>query len=269
TPRRAPLGRGIPRSGDRGGGRRLTANPPRLAPASITGNDEKAAAHHARRPAPDRNSAPAALDDEGRVAAAVHPHAGAVPAPVAPLDAARVGMLALDAHVAAAAGVHLAQLVAVVAAGAAHADVAVPARARLPPAVAVAASACPAPRDAEHAFAAAVDPHAGAVPAPRLPFDAPRVRDLADQLHGAALPGVDLAHRIPVVAARATDFYVAIPARTRLPARLCRHRGNDRNEYLGRARKHRGGRPDREQQPGEGNPVRTHDVLPEMDGLCR
>src|SRR5690242_20491395 len=115
---------------------------------------------------PMRGSAPAAIDHELGVATAVHPDAGAVPAPVLAFDAARVGNLARDAYVAAAAGVDLAHAVVVALARATHADRLVPARTRAPVATAaviVATTARPPALHAEHALAALVDPDAGAV----------------------------------------------------------------------------------------------------------
>src|SRR5690606_32289829 len=71
-----------------------------------------------RRPpgfrAPVGESAPAPVDHEHRGTTLIDPDAGAVPAPVATFDAARVGDTLLDAHRAATSGINPAHAVAII-----------------------------------------------------------------------------------------------------------------------------------------------------------
>src|SRR6185312_5089669 len=168
-------------------------------------------------------SAPAALDREHGLAPGVDPDARTIPAARPAFHARRLGDLTRDVDAAAATGVDHAHVVLVIAARAAHLDRRIPARTRTPRIARprsrrrLRRTAGPAALHAEHAFAARIDPDAGAVPAPGAAFDASRLGDLLHEAHAAAAAGVDLAHVVVVAAARAAHVDVAVPAGTRPP----------------------------------------------------
>src|SRR4029077_2780247 len=75
----------------------------------------------------------------------------------------------------------------------------------------------PAAVNSESPLTAAIDPPAGAIPAPGAALDARGLGDLARDIHAAAAAGVDLAHVVVEAAARAADVNARIPARARTP----------------------------------------------------
>src|SRR6185503_10970534 len=83
------------------------------------------------------------------------------------------------------------------------------------------AQSAPAALDREDAFAAGIDPDARAVPAPGAAFDAWRLRDLPRNVDAATAAGIDHAHVVLVVAARAAHVDRRVPAGTRSPRIAC------------------------------------------------
>src|SRR5579885_2708723 len=150
----------------------------------------KSAARMAAFTRREETPSPAAIHHELRAATAIHPDAGAVPAPGAALDAGRIRILPDQPHVAAPADIHLANVVTVLRAAAGNLETLIPARLRIP---------SPAPPGRRKARTAALaHPHAAAIEAPGLSAHAGTPGNL---LHDARVAPRHVATRITAILA--------------------------------------------------------------------